>query len=189
MDVVISIAVILAAIAFTAMCAYIIVTLMTLKKVLEAMNGHVGNIVGVVRDVESKVGPLLESATGVTDKAQDLVVTVNDSVGRIGTTVNDTVERIGSSVEQGIDTVMTKVGSGADAVGNSLQKVDSMIGRITDFEARVQSKVERPVMKTFSAISGVTKAAAAFYSTLKQGRRGAANDGTTPRSDSGYNYE
>lgn len=136
MEVVVSIATILAALAFTGMCVYIIVTLMAAKTLIEGITNHLGDVVGVLREVKDKVGPTLESVNKVTLKVHD----------------------IAEKAEQGMGTI-----------DNTLLKVDGMVGRLTDMEARVQQKVEAPIIKAASAVSGVTKAVGAFYSSLKNG--------------------
>jgi uncharacterized protein YoxC len=136
MEVVVSIATILAAIAFAGMCAYIVVTLMAAKTLMEGITNHLGDVVGILREVKDQVGPTLESVNKVTLKIHD----------------------IAEKAEQGMGTI-----------DNTLLKVDGMVGRLTDMEARVQQKVEAPIIKAASAVSGVTKAVGAFYSTLKNG--------------------
>ncbi|MES2767473.1 MAG: DUF948 domain-containing protein [Bacteroidota bacterium] len=136
MDVIYAIATILALIAFIGVCVYVIMTLIAAKALLEGITSHLGDAVGIMREVKDKVGPTLESANKVTLK------------------VHDIAERI----EQGMSTV-----------DNTLLKVDGMVGRLTDLEGRVQQKVEAPIIKAASAVSGVTKAVGAFYSSLKNG--------------------
>lgn len=137
MEVVVSIATILAALAFTGMCVYIVVTLMAAKTLIESITNHIGDVVGIMREVKDKVGPTLESVNKVTLKVHD----------------------IAEKAEQGMMTV-----------DNTLLKVDAMVGRLTDMEARVQQKVEAPIIKAATAVSGVTKAVGAFYSSLKNGQ-------------------
>ena len=136
MEVVVSIATILAALAFTGMCVYIIITLMAAKTLIEGITNHMGDAVGIMREVKDQVGPTLESVNKVTLKVHD----------------------IAEKAEQGMMTI-----------DNTLLKVDGMVGRLADLEGRVQQKVEAPIIKAASAVSGVTKAVGAFYSTLKKG--------------------
>jgi len=95
--------------------------------------------------------------------AQSLDQTVK-IVAKIETNLAPTLESANETLKQTTSTI-TLLDSQLQSVESGLQHFNAVAQRVDELEARLQNKVEGPLMQAASVVSGVAKAVSAFSSS------------------------
>ena len=105
---------------------------------------------------------LIKTIKMVTVKIEEMSVQVKD----LKTTVNPAVDKIQEMTEN-INGVFSKVRDNIDVLSGVVEKVKDTTDNIIEFEQRIQSKIEPPVMDTINTISAVSTGVKTFFDTYK----------------------
>lgn len=108
---------------------------------------------------------LIKSAKKLTEKVEGFSKDFTDLKPK----VIETVDKI-NFLSDNVNAVVTKVNENVDVLGTVVDKVKDTADNILEFEKRIQSKIEPPVMDTVNTISAVSVGVKAFFDSWKNNK-------------------
>lgn len=101
---------------------------------------------------------LIKHAKKITEKVELLTKDFED----IKPKVFETVDKA-NSLSDNVNSFVTKINKNVDVLENVVEKVKDTAESILDFEKKIQSKIEPPVMDTVNTISAVSVGVKTFF--------------------------
>lgn len=89
------------------------------------------------------------------------------TVDELSRRIEPTIELTNLTLKKTTDT-LDRVDTQLDVLNGTVRNVDEMVTRVTTLQKKVQEKVEDPILKTATFISGVSKAVQAVTEALKR---------------------
>ncbi|MEO8210214.1 MAG: hypothetical protein ABI840_06610 [bacterium] len=80
-----------------------------------------------------------------------------------------------NSLSDNVNKVVTKVNQNVDVLGTVVDKVKETAESIIDFEKKIQSRIEPPVMDTVKTISGISAGVKTFFDVWKNRKTNKVN--------------
>ncbi len=108
---------------------------------------------------------LIKSAKKITEKVEVLTKDFAD----IKPKVYETVDKA-NSLSDNVNSFVSKINKNVDVLEDVVDKVKDTADSILDFEKRIQSKIEPPVMDTVNTISAVSVGVKTFFDSLKKNK-------------------
>ena len=114
------------------------------------------------------------SIIGFLGKAKSFLDITSYSLQSLQRTIDDLSRKIEPTIELSNLTLkkttetLDRVDTQLDVLNGTVRNVDEMVSRVTTLQKKVQDKVEDPIMKTATFISGVSKAVQAVSEALRR---------------------
>lgn len=114
------------------------------------------------------------SIIGFLGKAKSFLDVTSYSLQSLQRTVDDLSRRIEPTIEltnltlKKTTETLDRVDTQLDILNGTVRNVDEMVTRVTTLQKKVQDKVEDPILKTATFISGVSKAVQAVSDALRR---------------------
>lgn len=89
--------------------------------------------------------------------------------------VTEAIDKI-NSISDNVNSVVKKVNDNMDILGTVVDRFKDTADSIIDFEKKIQSKIEPPVMDTLNTISAVSVGVKTFMDSWKNKRKSNVND-------------
>ena len=112
------------------------------------------------------VSLLIKSIKKITTKVEDL----SGTVMTIKPKVEAAIEKV-NSLTDNVGKIVTKVNDNIDVLSTVVDKVKDTADSILEFEKRVQSRIEPPVMDTVNTIAAISVGVQTFIEKLKSSKK------------------
>ncbi|MEO8664323.1 MAG: hypothetical protein ABI462_02410 [Ignavibacteria bacterium] len=109
---------------------------------------------------------LIKSVKNITAKFEELTMSAKDLKPK----VEATIEKI-NSLSDNVDVLVTKVNNNVDVVATIVDRAKFTADSIFDFEKKIQSRIEPPVMDTLNTIAAVSVGIKTFIDKLKSTKK------------------
>ncbi|MDQ3020910.1 MAG: hypothetical protein M3R36_10115 [Bacteroidota bacterium] len=113
---------------------------------------------------------LIKQIKKITEKVEAFSNDFND----IKPKIFETLDKV-KSISDNVNKVITKVNQNVDILGTIVDKVKDTAESIIDFEKKIQSRIEPPVMDTVKTISGISAGVKTFIEVWKNKKKNKVN--------------
>jgi len=108
---------------------------------------------------------LLKILKTATSKFEELTAEVKDVKAKL----NPVIEKSGL-VADNVNLILSKVKDNIDLLETSVTKINNVVDDVVEFERKVQSKIEPPVMETANTIYALSAGIKTFFDSYKSSR-------------------
>ncbi len=136
-----------------------------------------------VKNITEKINKLTDGVMSVRPKVEMTIEKINSIADVVKPKVGTAIDKI-NSISENVDHLITQVNDNVVVLATVVDKVRGTADNILDFEKRVQSRIEPPVMNTVNTISAISVGVKTFINELKSSKKSKASTNENRLRDS-----